>query len=365
MSEIQFVNRLGDALDVMADASAPLARRHRRHLPRLPRGRSRLLIGLAVALVGGGAAAAATLISSQTPTVIAARGLTCVSGTPANYNAEASDVPAGAGTPQQACASLVGRPASKLVACLSAKYGVYVFYRDGDRSECHASGMRPLPSSYQAAANRVATLVRELNRLQASRNCFSIEGLTSATDSTLKRLGFQGWLAAVQPIPHGLQNLQGWHCAQYPDSGARYSDAAAAVSTNDNSGPGTVAITTGPSRHEDLAIQALNRRNLLGKTGARCYSVTAAQALVRSAVRAVFGSDTPTTFAARSTAPYTTMGLGRQPRYDAGCAVLVAIAPIPSGTVQALIWQKGWPAPDASNSVPNSAYKPVLDKPQR
>ena len=28
-----------------------------------------------------------------------------------------------------------------------------------------------------------------------------------------------------------------------------------------------------------------------------------------------------------------------------------------------LIWQKGWPAPNASDSVANSAYKPVLHQP--
>jgi hypothetical protein len=361
MSEVAFVNRLGDALDAMAaaPASAGVDRRHRRVLRRLPRGRSRLLVGLAVVLIGGGAATAATLLSSQTPTVIAARGLTCMSGTPRRYTGGTYDVGGGAGTPAQACAAVLQRPASTLIACNSTRFGVVVYYRDASSHECAQAGMTPLPPGYAAAAKRVATLIRDLNHLQASRNCFSPAALAAGTDAALARLGFRDWRAVVQK-PTRLPNLVGWHCAQYPTSGARYSDAAAAVSTDDNSGPGTVAVLTGPSRDQDRASQALNRMDLLARTGARCYSADAVEALVRSAVRATYGASTPVSFAARSEPHATEMGVGRQPRYAVGCATLVATELTAVSGVQALIWQKGWPAMGAGDNIPSSAYKPAL-----
>jgi hypothetical protein len=361
MSEIPYVNELGVALDAMTTAPRPGLGGSLRHrlVPRIPRGRSRLLAGVAVVLIGGGAAAAATVLSAQTPTVIAARGPACIFGSPGHYKAAAFDVEEGPGTPAQACAPVVHRPASKLIACYSKKYGISVYYRDGSPTECAAAGMGPLPAGLAAASKRVATLVHDLNRLQASRNCFSVAALTAGTDATLRRLAFAGWRATTQRNPR-LANLAGWHCAQYPASGARYSDAGAAVSTNDNSGPGTVAITTGPTRHQDFALQALNRSNLMQQTGTRCFSIGSLQTAVRSAVRASFGAGTQSTFAARAEPRNTQMGVGRQPRYQAGCATLVAAELIAGRGIETLIWQKGWPAMAPGGSLPNSAYAPTL-----
>ena len=370
MSEIQFVNRLGDALDALAataTATAPAASaaRRRRRLgtrhPQLPRGRSRLLIGFAVALVGGGVATAATLLS-QTTTVLVTHGLSCNYGPPDRYTDQAFGVQEGTRTPTQACASVERVPASKLIACASAKYGVVVYDRNGGPSECSAAGMSSLPVGYGAATKRVAVLIDDLTRLQASQNCFTPSALVAATQSTLNALGFRGWHAEISRPP-GDTRAPAWRCAQYPASGLRYSDAASAVSYDYSDRSRVVAVVSGPSRKVDRADQAINRRNLYERTGARCYSLAGVQALVRDAVLATFGTRTPVRFAATAEPRGTTLGLDRQPRYAAGCAILVGYAPTPHGGFQAQIWQQGWPAPDASNGFPQSAYRRVLHKP--
>jgi hypothetical protein len=368
MSEIQFVNRLGDALDAMAaTATAPAASagRRRRRLgtrrPQLARGRSRLLVGLAVVLVGGGVATAATLLS-QTTTVLVTHGLSCDYGPPNHYTDQAFDIEEGTRTPTQACAAVERVPASKLIACVSAKYGVVVYDRNGDPSECSAAGMSSLPVGYGAATKRVATLIDELTRLQASQNCFTPSALVAATQSTLNALGFRGWHAEISR-PAGDTRAPAWRCAQYPASGLRYSDAASALSYGYSGRSRIVAVVSGPSRQVDRANQAINRRNLYQRTGARCYSLSGVQALVRGAVLASFGTRTPVMFAATAEPRGTTLGLDRQPRYAAGCAILVGYGPTPHGGFQAQIWQKGWPAPNPSNGFPQSAYKPVLHRP--
>jgi hypothetical protein len=361
MSEIQFVNRLGDALDVMAASSARPDRGYRRHLPRLPRGRSRLLVGLAVVLIGGGAATAATLFSQAT-TVLVSRGLSCVYGAPNHYAAQALDVEEGTRTPTQACATVERVPAAKLIACASAKSGVVVYDRNGGASECGSVGMTALPSGYARATKRVAILIDDLNRLQGSQNCFSRSALVAATQSTLNTLGFRGWHAEISRPP-GDTHPPAWRCAQYPASGSRYSDAASALYYDSGERSRTVAVVSGPSRRIDRADQAIGRHNLYARTGTRCYSLGAVQSLVRGTVLATFGARTPVTFAASAEPLGTAVGDGRQASYAAGCAILVGYGPTPQGGFQAQIWQRGWPAPDPSNSFPQSAYRRVLHKP--
>jgi hypothetical protein len=359
MSHIPYVNRLGDALGaVAAEATAsPSLRPRRRRLLRRPPARSRLLAGLAVLAIGGGVATAGTLLSSQSPTVVAARGLGCYLGTPAHPTVSVTGISAGGLTPEQACARVVHRAASKLVACYSPRFGIIVYYRDRSSRECAQAGMRGLSAGYLRAAKRVAVLVRALNRLQATRNCFTPAALASITDAVLTRLHFRGWRAAIQQPPAQAPR---WHCAQYPSGDGRYTDAAAAVSTDDNSGPGTVAIVMGASREQELEEHSLDHLGLLARTGARCYSVAAVTRLVRSAVTETFGPDSVVRFVARREPPNTTMGSNRQPRYDAGCATLAGVQLMPDAGLDSLIWQKGWPAMGPGDSVPNRAYKLTL-----
>jgi hypothetical protein len=368
MSEIRYVNRLGDALDLMVDtATAPGGAAGRRsrlrdtRLSRLPRGRSRLFVCLAVVLVGGGVATPPTLLSQST-TVLVAHGLSCDYGQPNHYTDQAFDVEEGARTPTQACAAVERVPAAKLIGCASAKFGVVVYDRNGSASECESVGMTALPSGYARATKRVATLIDDLNRLQASQNCFTPSALVAATQSTLNTLGFRGWHAEIARSP-GDTNPPAWHCAQYPASGLRYSDAASAVSYDYSGRSRIVAVVSGPSRQIDRAVQAIGRHDLYARTGARCYSLGGVQSLVRGAVLATFGARTAVTFAAAAEPRGTGLGLGRQSRYAAGCAILVGYGPTPQGGFQAQIWQQGWPAPNASNGFPQSAYRRLLHKP--
>jgi hypothetical protein len=351
MSEIQYVNRLGDALDAMA--VAPVRRRRPRSLPQLGRRHPRILAFAVVLLLAGCSATAATLFAGN-PVNLAARGISCANGTPAHETIQTFNVTESDLTPVAACARIEHIPAQRLIACASSRFGVNVYVRDGRAGECAGAGMGALPKGYVRAADRIARLVTDLNRLYASRNCFTPMALVSATQSTLRRLGFRGWRAVEFAPPHSTR----FPCGQYPASGSRWSDAASALSGAPLAH--TLDIQTGPSRRTELRLQALYRRNLLEATGARCYSIAGIQALVHSALASIFGGRPSVLYAARAEPSHTQMGVGRQPRYDAGCATLIGVSLTPQGSFDVLIWKRGWPAVGPGNQIPQSAYKRSL-----
>lgn len=351
MSEIPYVNRLGDALDAVATRSFPLARR-RHTVHRLIRRHPLLAFGLGLVLAGCGATAATLLTNNVT--LLAARGLTCASGTSSKAPFEAFIEPAGLRPPTIACASVLHMRASRLIACASAQFGVVVYLRDGHADQCAESGMSALPVGYQRASDRLGVLIRDLNRLYATRNCFRPEALVAATQATLNTLGFRGWRA----VWWRAGGTQSYPCGQFPGSGARWSDAASALTGAPRAR--TVDVTSGPSRHVHVEMQEINRLDPLAATGSHCYSLTGVESLVRRVVRSVAGPHVELLFAANAEPPNTDMGLGRQSRYEAGCATLVAADFAPSGALDVLIWQKGWPALRPGASVPQSAYRAVL-----
>jgi hypothetical protein len=356
MSEIAFVNRLGDALDVMADASAPIGRRHRRSIPQIGRRHPRLLALGVVLLLAGCSATAVTLLNEKI-TVLAARGVTCSNGTPQNYTVQVGDVWDGVGSPAAACAQSEHVPAVRLVACASPQLGVVVYLRNGSSRECVAAGMTGLPAGYVRAAGRIATLIRDLNRLYDSKNCFKPSALVAATQATLNDLGFQGWHAQLL-----RSQYQRWPCGAFPGSGGRSSDAASAVTWARQQH--TVEVVTGPSLRQTSKIEKFDRLNLTARTVARCYSLSGIQSLVQRSARATFGSKVVVGFAARSTALGANMTLAERPRYAAGCATIAWAGVSPDGTVRALIWQKeSRPLAGSKVALPTSAFKRVLSEP--
>ena len=355
MSQIRFVSELGDALDVALAAERPAPA-----LPRLRvlRGRARLVAVLAVLALSGSIATAATLLSSSSTTFIA-RGLTCVNGTPTRATVDASDVEQYGRSPLMACASVLRLPAAKLLACTSSRFGVIVYERHGDvADECRSGDMTAgLPPGYAAATARVSRLQHDLNRLYASRECFSVRALEAATQVELNQLGFVGWRTRLMRIPKPVPS--DGSCAAYPATGNRRSDATAALDGPDR----VVMIVSGPSRRVANLLSSFTTR-LLAATGRRCYTLAALQSYVRTTV-AHSDAPAPVRFAAYSEPRYTGLGLGRQPRYNAGCAVVVNIETAPDGrTFLVELWQRGKPpvptTDHAFGLVPLGAFQPVL-----
>jgi hypothetical protein len=345
MTEIPFLSALGDALDAaIAEQPAPMARSRR---PRLSR-RAWRLVPL-IALLAVGAAAAQSLLGGSTQ--LAARSISCMSATNNDGNG-AYDIATLGRTPQQACSAVEHRPAADLVACDAGRFGIVVYYASGNPGQCARLGYRPVPASYAAADTHVHQLVVALGRLYHSRDCFAPAALVSAVDRTLTRLGFTGWHAAFEP------RLSSGPCGAYPATGASMSSAAAAIDANGYPAGAhdLVMIVGAPSRSLE-AVTTRAQLALLSASGRRCYSVSALETL---AERLLAAARLPVLFAVAAEQPHTQAGLGRQPRYDRGCAIAVTAGPS-SGerSIDVLLWQRQGRTLPQSGIVPAGDYRPA------
>ena len=207
MSDIPYVNQLGDAIEAAIACEPESARRRR--LPRIavPRGRRSASIVLAALAIGGAAAALAHTF--QNSTALVAGGVACYAGTgtgaSAYYNVEADGR-----SPQAACARVfrtdgppaLARPGVKLVACADPHGYVAVFRATGAAAQCRSERMSPLQTrSYAVAQSRVDRLVRALAVIGASRPCIPPAVLVGDVQRELHRLGWSGWHAQLQTRP--------------------------------------------------------------------------------------------------------------------------------------------------------------------
>jgi hypothetical protein len=305
MSEIPFVNALGDALE--RAASAP--QRSRRHLWRTWR------VVPVIAIVVAGAATAATMFNGTTQ--LAAESISCMSGTGNNGNG-AYDVQTLGRTPEQACSGVVGRPAAELVACDGGRYGIVVYYSTGRSGQCASLGDRRLPANYAADDTHVNQLVIALTRLYHSRDCMSPAALASGSDAVLRRLGFVGWRAQLELGPPAVRSGP---CGAFPGTGSSVSSAAAAVDSHGYppGGHDLVIIDSGTSRSMAALSIRLNDR-LMAMSGASCLTLAQARADTEALLPARLR---PASFTVTRSPSGVTFGDSRQARYEAGCTIFV------------------------------------------
>lgn len=248
MSEVPFVNALGEAIEAAAEAQihaerAAARRPRRRRRLQLPRGRARLIVVLAVLAVGG-AAAAETLQSS---TALVAGAIACYESTGTDSSAY-YNVPPNGRTPQAACAhtfltsgpAALAAPGVRLVACTSPHGYVAVFQASGSSDQCHALGMSPTQAApYAAGAARVDRLLAELKSLSNRRACVTPHEFVDEVQGILARLGWTGWRAAIQ-----TRLSAGGPCGSFEATGSSASDPAASLDGQTH----TVWVVAGPAR---------------------------------------------------------------------------------------------------------------------
>ncbi len=227
MSEIPFLNALGDAIEAAITDEEPVRARRRSRIWAW-RGRGRLVVALA-ALALGGAAFAAT---QQNSTTLAISGLACYEGTGTNASAY-YDVEANGRSPQAACAHVfdssgphaLATPGVRLVACADPHGYIAVFQSDSSTRQCQQLGMKPLQSrSYAVAHAAVRTLLRALQAVNPGGGCVTPGTVLAGVRHVLGRLGWHGWRAAIQPrlSNHGA-------CARFMGTGSSISDPAASL----------------------------------------------------------------------------------------------------------------------------------------
>jgi hypothetical protein len=183
MSEIPFVNALGDEIE--HKAAARLAGRRGRIRRRLTFG----ALGFAVAATG---VAAASGILSGTPEQLATTGIGCYEK--ASLNANVSVLSTGQATPIETCRRVLGTDAP-LVAC--AGEAVLVF--PGTKGTCARLGLKPLPTSYAAVRRRVNRLAERIMALERSVDCLPPEELAARVQTLLDRSpAWRGWRTRLQ-----------------------------------------------------------------------------------------------------------------------------------------------------------------------
>jgi hypothetical protein len=334
MSDIPFVNQLGDAID------AAVTRPTRRTVW-LRRHRSTRAAAVLAALVAlsGGVALAAGLLTSSSPIELVTAGPMCFTsanlqeGTRA-LNDNLLPVPACAQTRR-----LLGQPARSLVACVSdhapGDYsGVAVFPGNGPDA-CVRAGLKPLPAGYLAALSRVATLEASLAKLD-SADCVPPARLAAQVQRILNHGGWVGWHTSLIAYPNGpCGSVAG--LAVGPGTSFRPS-----IYARDRQ----VDVFAEPYPSTLKLLHSSHAEALLAATGRHCYSQTTIQQLVRGwlgarrrSVRYDISVDrlTPAERALDDQASGdrlpTSGGLndGRQRQLAAGCAVLAGILSAPDG----------------------------------
>lgn len=176
MSEIKFVNRLGDAIE--RSAAAHIAGRRGRIRRRITLG----ALGFAIAATG--VAAASGVFSS--PEQLASTSIACYDR--ASLTANVAVLSAGEQTPIESCRRLL-KTDRRLVAC--ADEGVHVF--PGGPGMCEKLGMEPLPLEYTAARRRVNAFARDVMALEKRTDCLPPRELARRVDALLERSGWTGW----------------------------------------------------------------------------------------------------------------------------------------------------------------------------
>jgi hypothetical protein len=349
MSEIPFVNNLGDALQ---RAIVPETARRRRRL----RGRPwRLALVLAL-VVAGAAGAAQTLLSSPTQRA-AINGIGCYDGTGDSADG-AFDVYGP--SPIVACRriyraehSALGRSDVTLIACVGGQGPLaMVFKADGNPDQCRRLGFSPLPTGYATAAADVATLDRAIVTAWRSADCIAPAALAQKLDGVLLRLHWSGWHAVAAPAATGAGP-----CGNVGFNGNGAADPSGSLIASNH----TLMVFSGFSRSVTALMETLYP-SLDRASAQRCYTVAA---LRRMAQTVVASHGLLVAFTDNRLPAGGGFGDARGGRYNAGCAIIGNVGLAADGrTVDVAINDRAAPLPPASaSSGANGAGSPSAPSP--
>ena len=299
MTEIPFIDRLGDAID--AAIAEPLPRR-----VFSPRRRAVFVIAVAVLSLGAAAIAIAHVLSS--PDELATRGIACYAAADLSSNVT---VVANDGAPVAACADAfrrMGQPVPPLVACANGSSVAVV--PGSDTSACARLGLEPLPAGYAASQAKVARLAQAVLTLEAAQDCVVPATLARRVQRVLDAQGWIAWRAEVQsPLPGPCGTV-----SSLDGSGQRRIEGALVVRVSGAPARSTIALLYGRS---GLAP------SLEDESGTRCFTVAGLTELVQS--RASSAGRSAGVELARPLPSTVTFADARQGRYRAGCAVLTDV----------------------------------------
>jgi hypothetical protein len=301
MSEIPYVNQLGDALD---EAIAKRARTRR--MPRLGR-RRYLAVALAALAVGGGGAAIAGLVTD--PVEIGFGAVGCFEGPEPDGNVAVLTDPTR--SPLRLCAAApgVGVQPRDLIACSWEDHGVVVLTREG-RGSCSARGLAPLPPSYRGARLRASRLQAVAVEFESTAGCLAPSEFARRLTADLRRRGFADWRAAVdgRKGPCGRVSV--------PTGSSVVGSLAGAVDATHR----TVNVRGEAPLDLELILSQPGSPGvrLFDSSGERCFTLAGLEEHVR---RALAVTDVPIRFRHRSLQSFVEVAPPRGDRYAEGCAI--------------------------------------------
>jgi hypothetical protein len=310
MSQIPYVNRLGDELERAAERALPRPRRSRRRLG---------LLALVGAVLVAGTALASGVLSGDVETQATAP-IACYDGAGGNFSRSVAVVPQQTGSadasPVDICRrelALAHGPSGPLVAC-GSKAGVAVI-PGRNSSDCAAAGFGTLDPRFGRARVRAAAMESRILALEASADCIEPRALAHRLRRLLDR---SGWDATVR-LRGGVGDCG--TVSQIAGDGRRY------ISWDLHDGKRRLSVwRVAPRRVTDLLYSA--DRSLLvplfRESGATCLSL----AELRDRIHARFGARGLDARVRR----IPLLGAlddddGRWTRYLQGCAILAGAEP--------------------------------------
>jgi hypothetical protein len=296
VSEIPFVNRLGDALDEAIAASPERAPRRR------PRRRRFGGLALAVFLLGAGGVTIAAILDD--PEKLAAAPVACYDRAALDANVYAQH---GEGrSPAVVCADVL-RTRAPLAACVRGE-SVAVF--PGPPQTCERLGLRPLPRGYADANAKLARLRAEVDRIMASADCIPPEEMVRRVQRVLDRFGWQGWRSEVDTSQS--EGPCGWVPSPILIEGRRR----------------VVPVFPFAPRSVDRLVNVGAARDVFDESIEQCFTIEGFKAHAR---RRLAKLEYPLSFTVeRGPMPdYEQLDPPRrQQRFDAGCAVANDVFPV-------------------------------------
>jgi hypothetical protein len=300
MSEIPFVNALGDEIE--RSAAERIASRRRRIRRRITLG----ALGFAIAATG---VAAASGVFTGSPEQLASTGIACYDTQSLDHGATV--LSAGDQTPIETCRRVL-RTDAPLVAC--AGEGVQVF--PGGPGTCRKLGLRRLPAAYTTARARVVALERAVTEIERS-GCVPVDDFAGRVQALLERTpGWEGWKVDVR------EDLAEGRCGSVTmpgGDGSRSIDGALDAEKH-------TVIVYGALPRELFALlyspDGLSGQ-LMDASGERCYTVPELEDLARQRLAR---AQLPIAFEIGERKPGVEIIDAREARLDAGCAVIVSVS---------------------------------------